>query len=112
MILSMPATLAASSATDLILLPAKNPVIEPPSFCAAVIEPREPWLSLPSFCSRTAREDSNRESAEREAAPVLIRNCVRAWRNIEWPAREIIASVEGEKRTTSSTFWVLEGKRL
>lgn len=77
MIFSIPATLAASSATDFMLLPAINAVIDPPSFCAAVTAPSDPWLSLPSLCSRTASDDNSLASAEREATgvgPACVRN--------------------------------------
>lgn len=101
-IFSIPATLAASSATPLILLPATNPVTDPPSFWAAVTAPSEPWLSLPSFCSKTASEDSNRAKADRDATGVgvfLALNWVLACRRTEEPALEIILIVDSGKKT-------------
>lgn len=106
MIFSIPFTFAASSATALIFPPATNPTMDPPSFCAAVIAPRDPWFSLPSFCSRIASDDSSLAKAERDAIGVgPVRNCVRTWRKAENPVREIMVSdgcIKGKQ--TSSTF--------
>ena len=55
-ILSSPLTLEASSATDFTRLPATIPVIDPPSFWAAVTALSEAFCSFPSLCSRIARE--------------------------------------------------------
>ncbi len=63
MIFSTPSTLAASSATDLTPLPATNAWTGPPSFFAAVIALRDPALSFPSLCSKTASTESNRRRA-------------------------------------------------
>lgn len=93
MILSTPAILAACSAMLLILLPATNPVIEPPSFCAAVTALDELWINLPSRCSRTASDESNRARAERlctDGLPPLGLNCVRAWCRTDRPAIDSI----------------------
>ncbi len=60
MILSIPFTFAAASATDLMLLPATIPVIEPPSFRAAVIEPNDEPSIFPSLCSKIEREPRKR----------------------------------------------------
>jgi hypothetical protein len=94
-ILSTPAILAACSAMLFILLPATNPVIEPPSFCAAVTELDEPWINLPSRCSRTANDESNRARAERLCTDGLLLfdlNCVRAWYRTDRPAMDSILS--------------------
>ena len=104
MTFSTPSTLAASSATDLTLLPATNPWMEPPSFFAAVMALRDPWFSWPSLCSRIANVDSNLwraagliENAEVPAALVGFRACestvLRAIENIllmcNWRARVV-----------------------
>jgi hypothetical protein len=60
MIFSTPSTFAASSATDLMLLPATNPWTVPPSFLAAVKALKELWFNWPSRCSKMAKVDSNR----------------------------------------------------
>ena len=78
-----------------ILLPATNPVIEPPSFCAAVTALDEPWINLPSRCSRTANDESNRARAERLCTDGLLLfdlNCVRAWYKTDRPAIDNILS--------------------
>lgn len=64
-IFSNPFTLAASSATALILLPAMKPVTEPPNFCAAVTADSDEVFSFPSLCSNTANDDNNLARAER-----------------------------------------------
>lgn len=55
-IFSTPFTLAAVSARALIFLPAMKPVMELPSFCAAVMAHRDEFCNAPSLCSRTASE--------------------------------------------------------
>lgn len=91
-IFSMPPTFAASSATALILLPAKNPVIEPPNFCAAVTALSEPWFNLPSLCSRMASDERNRERAERVVTGVDLGDLTRerTWRKADRLACGII----------------------
>lgn len=55
-ILSTPFTLAAVSARALVLLPAMKPVMDLPSFWAAVMAQRDEFCNAPSLCSRTASE--------------------------------------------------------
>jgi len=90
---STPETFEASSATDLIFGPATKAVIDPPSFCAAVTAPNDAGISLPSFCSRIANDDSSRASAESEATGVIVLDCVRTWRSAVCPILEIIVVV-------------------
>lgn len=73
MILSKPLTFAASSATGLILLPAKKPVTEAPSFWAAVTALSEAFFSCPSLCSSIARVESSRTTAVRCAPPLELK---------------------------------------
>lgn len=61
---SKPCTLAASSATAFAPPPATNPIMLPPSFCAAATAASDEGFSFPSFCSSTASDDSNRASAD------------------------------------------------
>lgn len=83
MTFSRPLTLAASSATALMLLPATKPVIEPPSFCAAVTAANDPGLSLPSRCSSTARVESSRAMKDWWGSEIgrTDLSWVRAWRS-------------------------------
>jgi hypothetical protein len=103
MIFSTPDILAACSAMLLILLPATNPVIEPPNFCAAVTALDEPWINLPSRCSRTANDESNLARAERLCTvglPLLGPSFKRIWCAADRPAIDSILNFAfGQKQS-------------